>query len=72
MWDKIDTATLNRTYNPVTNKIERITTGTGDNYVRDIQYIYDDMDNVLSKIDTLKSFTYDEFDRLKTWKYINL
>ena len=25
------------------------------------------MDNVLSRIDTLKSFTYDEFDRLKTW-----
>lgn len=67
MWDKIDTATLNRTYKPVTSKIERITTGTGDNYVRDIQYTYDDMDNVLSRIDTLKSFTYDEFDRLKTW-----
>ena len=54
-------------FDPPTNRVKRIET-TG---IRDINYIYDDMNNVTSRTDNYTGqdevFTYDEYDRLKTW-----
>ncbi len=46
--------------------------GKGDDVIRNLQYTYDDMDNVLTRNDTVmneyESYTYDEYDRLSTWQ----
>ena len=60
-----------KTYNAVTQRLESIKTSMSNNILRDISYTYDDMNNVLSRIDNTQKqneyFTYDEYDRLKTW-----
>ncbi len=60
-----------RSYDPITQKLVSIQTGKGDDILRNLQYTYDDMDNVLTRNDTVmneyESYTYDEYDRLSTW-----
>jgi RHS repeat-associated protein len=54
-------------FDPTTNRVKRIETKG----IRDINYVYDDMNNVKSRTDNYTGqnevFTYDEYDRLKTW-----
>ncbi|CDT87032.1 Rhs family protein-like protein [Vibrio coralliirubri] len=53
--------------------VQRITTGMGANYLRDIHYTYDERGNVLSKVSAIRnqqeSYQYDDFDRLTQWHY---
>jgi RHS repeat-associated protein len=65
--------TTNRTYQPQTGLLERITTtgpGTVGTLV-DLTYRYDPNRNVIGRDDTLngrpESYVYDELDRLKHW-----
>lgn len=64
-----------RTYDNITGKLKRISTGRGNNYIRDIQYTYDDMGNILTRKDNIsledETFTYDEYDRLSSWNHNN-
>ncbi|MGI9874647.1 RHS repeat-associated core domain-containing protein [Vibrio chagasii] len=53
--------------------VQRITTGMGANYLRDIHYTYDERGNVLSKVSAVRNqqeyYQYDDFDRLTQWHY---
>ncbi|MGF1767323.1 type IV secretion protein Rhs [Enterovibrio makurazakiensis] len=53
--------------------VNRITTGIGDKYIRDIAYTYDERNNVLSKLSDIRDedefYQYDEFDRLTNWMH---
>ncbi|MFA0463817.1 RHS repeat domain-containing protein [Vibrio sp. 10N.261.45.F1] len=53
--------------------VQRITTGMGDNYLRDIHYTYDERGNVLRKVSAVRNqqeyYQYDDFDRLTQWHY---
>ncbi|RDX33513.1 RHS repeat-associated core domain-containing protein [Arcobacter sp. HD9-500m-PIT-SAG02] len=55
--------------------INNITTGTGSKLLRDIKYIYNKNNSVINRTDTInglnESFSYDEYDRLKSWKKNN-
>lgn len=60
-----------RDYNTINGQLKRIQTGyDGNNDVRDIKYIYDEMDNVLSKEDIKQkithTYTYDLQDQIKS------
>ncbi|TMX33218.1 RHS repeat-associated core domain-containing protein [Vibrio sp. Hep-1b-8] len=53
--------------------VQRITTGMGDTYLRDINYTYDERSNVLSKVSAIRNqseyYQYDDFDRLTQWNF---
>ncbi len=61
-----------RSYDPITQQLLSIQTGKGDDVIRNLRYTYDDMDNVMTRNDTVmneyESYTYDEYDRLSTWQ----
>ena len=59
----------NKTYDAMNGKLHKITTGyNGDNDIRDIEYSYDSLNNVTSKIDhkqeISQSYQYDSLDRI--------
>lgn len=58
-------------YDPVSGKLTSIKTDKGKTTLRELQYTYDDMNNVLTREDSttgnIDSFTYDEYDRLLSW-----
>ena len=62
-----------REIDPVTGHINRITTGMGDQLLRNISYSYDQRDNILSREDQLsgisETYSYDHMDRLSNWNY---
>jgi YD repeat-containing protein len=64
-----------KTYDAITQRLKNIKTTMANNTISDISYTYDNMNNVLSKINHTQNqnqnYTYDEYDRLKTWNNNN-
>lgn len=52
---------------------KRITTGMGNQYLRDLRYTFDARNNVIEKVGEVRRqeehYQYDEFDRLIGWQY---